>query len=475
MAMMNRLKVISDNDMAWIHDASLKIMEETGVVFNSDDALAIFKKHGAKVDAKTVFFPKDLVRKALDSAPAIFKWRARDTDKSVTVGDPQEKLLIQPNGGPVFVQDLEKGRRKGTREDFANIIKICQASDIVNLVGSSPADPSDVEPDKKHVYMIYEILKHSDKPIIGFQSDRTRINHILDMVEIAMGQNGFLKENHCIGAAVDPLSPLLYDTAASETIIELAKRNQMIMYTAAVMAGFSGPISLIGTTILQNSEILAGITLAQMVNPGNPAVYSIGSTVAHMQNGNFITGSPEMMLIQLAGIQMSLDYYHLPTRSMCGMTDSKIIDYQAGYETMQNVMLGILGGSHWVFESLGVLDAIMTTSYEKLIIDLELMNRVTRIRNGIDTSQKEQALQVIQEMGQNASYISHPDTLAHFRERWLPSMSTWDNYEVWQESGAEDVAVRANRKYKEILDAAPHSLIEPEVDKALLDYIKRVI
>jgi trimethylamine--corrinoid protein Co-methyltransferase len=241
------------------------------------------------------------------------------------------------------------------------------------------------------------------------------------------------------------------------------------------MAGLSGPISLIGTVILQNAEILAGITLAQLVNPGNPVVYSIGSTVAHMKNGNFITGSPEMMLIQLAGIQMSLDCYHLPTRSMCGMTDSKIINYQAGYETMQNVLLGTLGGSHWIFECLGVLDAIMTTSYEKLIIDLELIERAIRIRNGIDTSHKEQALQSIQEMGQNAGYINHPDTLAHFQERWLPSMSTWDTYEVWQESGAEDVVARASKKYKEILEAAPESLIEPEVDAELLDYIKKVI
>jgi trimethylamine--corrinoid protein Co-methyltransferase len=156
------------------------------------------------------------------------------------------------------------------------------------------------------------------------------------------------------------------------------------------MAGFSSPISLIGTAILQNAEILAGITLTQLVNPGNPVVYSNGSTVGNMKSGNFISASPEMMLIHLAGLQMSLDYYHIPARSMCGMTDAKSIDCQAGFETMQNLLMGALGGAHMVFECLGVLDAIMTTSYEKLMVDLEIVSRVMRLQEGIDTSDKEQ-------------------------------------------------------------------------------------
>jgi trimethylamine--corrinoid protein Co-methyltransferase len=475
MARTNRLTVISNADMDWIHAASLKILRETGIVFNSAEALSIFKNHGARVDGKTVYLPKDMVTRALESAPRSFKWCARNDTRSVTVGDQNESLLLQPNGGPVFVQDLERGRREGTREDFANIIRICQQSEIVNLIGSFPVEAADLAPDEKHLYLVYEVLKNTDKPVIAFQSSTPKIKQILDMVEIAMGHNGYLDENHCVGVGVDPLSPLSYDTVGCETIIEFSKRNQIIWFTAAILAGFSGPISLFGTVTLQNAEELAGIVLAQLVNPGNPVIYSIGSTVADMKNGNFVSGSPEMMLIHIAALQMGLDFYSLPTRSMCGMTDSKIIDYQAGAESMQNLMAGVLGGAHIVFECLGVLDAIMTTSYEKLILDLELVSRVIRIRNGMDTSQKDRDLKVIQEIGQSGDYITHPDTLARFRQQWRPSMSTWDSYENWHASGAEDVAMKANRKYKEILAAAPRSLVDPEVDKSLQDYIKREI
>ncbi|UCH19636.1 MAG: trimethylamine methyltransferase family protein [Deltaproteobacteria bacterium] len=474
MSLKSKLAVISNEDMAWIHEASLKILEKTGVIFHSNEAVTVCKKSGARIDGKIVYFPRKIVRRALETAPETFRWRARNDSYSVNVGDENEKLLLQPNSGPVYIQDLDNGRRAATLEDFANIIRLCQASDIVSLVGAFPVDPSDVHPDKKHLHMMYEILKNTDKPLIGFETDGPIVRQLLDMVEMAVGPKGFLFENHCIGVAATPLSPLAYGTASCETIIEFAKHNQPIFFTAAIMAGLSGPISLIGTTTQQNSEILAGIVLAQLVNPGNPVVYSNGSTVANMKNGNFISGSPEMMLIHIAGMQMGLDYYQLPSRAMCGTTDSKIIDCQAGYETMQNLMGGVLSGAHMVFECLGVLDSIMTTSYEKVMIDLELLSRVMCIREGMDTSGKEQALKIIQEIGHQAKHITHPDTMAHFKERWLPELSDWETYDSWLEKGSKDVAARANKKFKEILKKAPQTLIDPEIDKALKDYMNQI-
>lgn len=470
-----RLKVISDEELNWIHNSSLKILEETGIVFHSSEALEICKKHGVKVEGKTAFFSSEGVENALENCPKKFKWRARNNERSVVVGDEKEKLLIQPNAGSVFIQDLDKGRRLATLQDYTNIIKLCQASEVINLVGSTPVDPSDVSQDDKHLHMMYQTLKNSDKPAIGCPAYGVKIRQMLDMVEIAMGERGFLEQNHCIGVGVDPLSPLAFATDACETIIEYARQKQIVFFPSAVMAGFSGPISLIGTVILQNTEILAGITLAQLINPGNPVGYSVASTVANMKTGNFITASPETMLIQVAGMQMGLDLYKLPTRSMCGMTDSKTPDYQAGYDTMQNLMMGILGGAHIVVECMGVLDFIMTTSYEKFVIDQELLRRVSRIREGIDTSVKEDAVRIIQEMGHEAGYINHRDTLENFRSRWMPSVSNWETYDLWKEAGSESIIEKANRMYKEILSDAPDTLVTPELDEELKAYMGRAL
>jgi trimethylamine--corrinoid protein Co-methyltransferase len=139
---------------------------------------------------------------------------------------------------------------------------------------------------------------------------------------------------------------------------------------------------------------------------------------------------------------------------------------------MQNLMAGILGGAHMIFECLGVLDTLMTTSYEKLMIDLEIISRLMRIQKGIDATDKEKALESIQKIGHESGYISHTDTLTNFRKRWQPTLSEWGTYEDWKASGSQDVAARANRQYKEILAKAPPSLIDPEVDKALQAFIR---
>ncbi len=472
MGLKTRLEVISKEDYTRIHEASLKILEETGVVFQSTEALEIFKNHGVKVDGKTVYYSRKLVEDSLEKCPSTFKWKARNDDNSVTIG---ERLLFQPNSGPLFIQDLDNGRRLGKLEDYVNIIKICQTSDMVNLAGSFPVDPSDVNQDEKYLFMMYETLKHTDKPIVGFSAYGHQGRHMLDMVEIAMGRKGFMQENHCIGVGVNPTSPLKYSPEACGTIIEYAKRNQVIFLSSAVMAGLSGPIHLIGTSVLHNVEVLAGIILAQLINPENPVVYGAISTVAGMRKANFITGSPETMLINIANLQMGLNFYHLPTRALCGMTDAKTIDCQAGYETMQNMMMGMLGGAQIIGECLGVLDSIMTTSYEKIIIDLEILSRIVRIWKGIDTSDKALSVDIIQEVGHDGTYLTHPSTFEYCRDGWLPTVSDWELYEDWEKQGSKDVVTQANKKYKEILMNAPESLIDLDTDKDLKAYMSKVI
>ena len=460
-----KLEVISKEDFVRIHDASLKILKETGVVFNHENALRLFKKHGAKIDGKIVYFSEKMIEKALESTPSKFNWHARNKDRSLNIGN-SEQVAIQPNIGPTNIKDSDIGLRIGTLKDFINTQKICQASSVINLTGGSPVDPSDIDPAKRHLKMIYETIKNTDKPIVSYTVRDFQANEILDMIEIAMGQKDFLKQNHCIGASIDPLSPLSWAPDSLGMILAYCKRNQIVFLPPAAMAGVTAPISLIGTTVLQNSEILSGIVLTQLVNPGNPVVYSVSSAPGYLKTARFIGGSPEMMLINIPNMQMGKDFYKLPVRTMCGITDSQDIDCQAGYETMQNIMGGILGGADIILESVGVLDSLMTTSYEKMIIDEEIISRALRIRKGVDTTDLESSIDAIQEIAHNGNYLIHQTTLENFRKSWIPTISDWDQC-------SEGLVQRANKKYKEILKNAPKTLIDSELDKELQNYMKK--
>lgn len=463
------MRVIDEKDYQRIHDASLKILSETGVRFDSPDAIEIFKKNGVKVENKKVFIPPQMVEDAIEKAPSKFKWTARNDDQSVMLGDG---YVVEPNVGCVFAQSIDKGRWPGTREDYANIQKLHQSSHLPTVVGATPIQISDAGVNEKHLYMLYETIKNTDKPVIGICETKAHVLENLKMMEIAMGEKRFA-ENTCIAVSVNPLSPLAYGTETSDSMIEYAKKGQAVMSLPCIMAGVSGPISLFGTIVLQNTEILAALVLTQLINPGNAFVMCPCSSTAYMKRGNYVTGAPEMMLIDVAGLQMCHEYYHLPSRLMTGMTDSKVVDVQAGYETMQNLVMGILARPNILHECHGVLESIMTVSYEKFIIDEELISRVLRVADGIDTSEEAMSLDLIMEIGSEGSYFTHDETFKRYKELWEPSVSDWHAYSEWKEID-EDILVRANKKWKKRLADAPEMMIDKELDRELLSYIKSI-
>ena len=465
-----RLAVASEDDLGRIHDASLKLLNETGCIFHSQKALETLKKHGLKVNGKTAFFPKEHLKRYLKTVPPTFYWRARNEVYSTTIG--QGGFRLAPNAGNIYVQDLERGRRPAKLADVTKIQTIHQLSEVTDFVGNNPCDPCDVNTQNKHLYVTYETLKHTDKPLVSyFAPYKNQTVETLQMVKLAFGESSILKNDHVIGTSLISTSPLAYSEDTLHVMTAFAEHNQPVMITAAVMGGITGPLNLLGIAIQQNAELLAGTAYVQMVNPGNPVVWSPSSTVAWLKTANYGTGSPEAMLPNIVGLQLAKDLYHVPTRNMAGSTDSKAVDCQAGYETMQNMMLAMLGGAQIIYEALGVLDNILTTSYEKIIIDEEMYQRISRICQGMDTSAQDLPLALIQEVGCGGEFLSHQSTLDNFRSMWQPSVSNWDNYNESENGDFEDSVVKANKVWKERLYHAPETYLDPDLDKDLKAFI----
>jgi len=464
-----KIEIVSNSDLDRLHEKSLQVLSETGVIFHSEEALEIFKHHGIKIQGKTVYFSKKEVEDALENCPSTFKWKGRNESNSIILG---KGYHVQPPAGCVYVQDLDQGRRLGTIRDFVSLQKLYQKSPVVHITGGLPIDPADILSELRPLHMMYQSIKHTDKPLLGTIAPTDVVIKTLDMVEIALGKNAFGPGHHSIAVSANPLSPLAYGEETLSTMIEYARRYQPVLIAPCAIAGITGPMSLLGTAVLQNAEILAGIVLMQLISPCVPLVYSPVGTAGNMKTGGYIGSPPEQFLINTTNLQMALDRYHLPTRSMCGMTESKVVDCQAGYETMQNLMMGMLSGAHIIHECLGILDSIMTVSYEKTMIDQELLKRVMRFTSGItDISDEAFAADIIQEVGHGGTYLTHPDTFKDVRDRWQPDVSNWDTYDLWEKNGSNDVSVTANNKWKEALSSCPDSLIEPELDQELKHFL----
>ncbi|ACN14025.1 MttB4 [Desulforapulum autotrophicum HRM2] len=475
MALHTLIQVLDPKDLNRIHSSTLEVLETVGVEMKNKQALSLFHAAGATVNGSRVMIPGKLVEAAIESAPASFTLFARDEKKSLTIGEGQTRTHVEPSNGNIYTLDLQRGRRLASLSDLIDFYKLAQASKICDISGGIPVEPSDIDPQNAHLTIFQETLRHTDKPIKRNVATRKEIETTFAMFEIAKGVKGYLREHPSIYASVNPLSPLAYDDVPLETIITYAEHNQPITVLSCAMAGVSAPMGLMGAAVLQNAEILAGLVLTQIIRPGAPFIYAPATAVPNMQNAQYVTGSPESNLINLANIQLAREMYRLPTRTMAGLTDAKTVDTQAGLETMQNLFQCMLGGVSIINECLGVLDSIMTNCYEKFILDEEMISRILRFMEGMDTSQEELSVEVIRAVGPRGSFLTHPSTLQKCRNAWRPMVSDWGNYDHWAKNGKKEVVQVAAEKVQEILSSCPETTLNPDAEAELAAFVKNKI
>lgn len=470
----NEFQVLSEQELYRVHSLTLELLEKKGLLFHSEEAVKILAAHGAKTDGNCVRFPAPLVEKCIAQSPANFLWQARDDKKSLMIGHEQNKVYSMQDNGPVFIQERNGQKRMGNFEDVCNFYKLGQTSKVTTIVGQCTVDPHELDDaPNKHKIITQKLLELTDKPIISWpQMSNQNTKDVFDMVEMVMG-TGYLNRNYFITASVCALSPLQYSQESADTIIAYAKANQPVMLLTCPISGVSAPIGEIPSLILQNAEILAGLVLAQCVRPGIPVIYGISHNMGDLRTGTFVTSSPEAKLVDRASIQLVQMLYHIPTRFMAGNTDSKLPDIQAGFETMQNYIFLLMGGSQMINECLGILDGMMTVSYEKYIIDEELLERIQIMMSGLDISEEAFDISELLELPHAESFLMCESTLKKCGKQWLPATSEWNSYDMWEANGSPDILDKAAKICAERLESAPEDLLGEDLKKSLTAFAQK--
>jgi trimethylamine--corrinoid protein Co-methyltransferase len=409
----------------------------------------------------------------LETVPKTFAMTGRQEAESVVIGKGQESVVVAPGNGTLFIQDMGGERRRATIDDFDNITKLCESSRNVKLVGAIPVDPVDIPDQKKPATLVHHLMRYSNKPLIGQATTREQAHLVFALIELVMGQKGFLDDHIAIAYGVNPTSPLSFEDLTCETILAYAQKKQALFILPGLMPGLTGPMDFNGLAVLANAENLAAITCIQMLNPGTPVVYSTGSFMVNMKNFYAVTGSPQSTLVNIVGIQMAREFYQIPSRTMAGLTDAKQVDFQAGAETMQNLTLYKMAGAHIVNECLGVMDSITTTSYEKWVLDDELLDRLHVFSAGVNQVTAENVLDEMISQGPGGDYLQCPSTLQNFKSMYMPALSDWNNYEEWENADKPDILQRAHSKCDRILRENKDLLIPDAVDKEIVAFLEK--
>lgn len=466
---MEHYKLLTESQIEEIHGATLAVLESTGVVFRYQPALDVLSKAGAKIEGERVCFPRTMVEEQIKKAPSSFTLYARNSKNNVLIGG--ENLIFIPGYGAPYISDLDSGRRAGTLEDYRNLVKLAQTSPNQDIAGGILVEPNDVPFARRHLEMAYACLSNSDKCFMGCSNGAKNAKDIINMASILFTHDWDLAEKPALITLINSITPLIYDDKMLGALIEHAKAGQAVIIAALAMSGATAPVTLAGTLVCQNAEVLAGIILAQLIREGTPVVYGASSSIADMRSGNLSIGAPEMAILSTASSQLA-KYYGIPFKGGRPITDAKIPDAQSGYESMLGLSMASVSGAHVVLHSAGILDSYNTMSYEKFIIDDEMCGMIKRIRRGFEVNKDSLAVELINQVGPGGHFLDREHTFMNFRkEHYQPILSNRDNYNNWKDGGGLQLAERANRKFKDIIQNYEAPSLAADIDREIKSYM----
>lgn len=454
-----------------IDAASMDILENIGVVFRDDIAIADWKRAGAEVrDGDRVHLDRGLVRELIKTIPETFTYHARNPANNLPFG--REHAIFVPMTGAPFLRDLDDVRRNPTLEDLANFHKLAHMLPALHSSAHHIVEPYDHPISQRHLRITYSSMKHSDKTFMGMTTSPRNAEDVLEMCAILFGEE-FLETHPVVTGNCNGNSPLVWDETMLGAMRAFNRRNQPVLCSPFVLGGANTPASVAPTVAQLNAEALSALAYTQVVRKGCPAIYGHYLSTVSMKSGAPMAGTPEISLMNMMIGQMAR-YYHVPWRSSNTLGGAKTLDAQAGYESATTLMALQMAGTNYMWHSAGWNEAGMHCSMAKFVIDAEQCAMAYRMAEGIRWDDFDEAIAAVGDVGPGGHYLGHPHTLANFqRAFFMPELFDNNSIEQWQAEGGIEANERALKYARDLLNAYQEPTLDAGVNEALLDYIAR--
>ncbi|MBL4811573.1 MAG: trimethylamine methyltransferase family protein [Rhodobacteraceae bacterium] len=443
---------LGEDGVQAIHEGAMYILEEIGIEFLNDEALAIFKEAGCTVNGTNVRMGRDFVMEMVAKAPARFTITPRNADKEITIGG--KHLLFGSVSSPPNYYDLDQSSKTtGTRAKCADLLRLTQYFNCIHFGGGYPVEPIDVHASIRHLDISYDKLTLTDKVVHAYSLGPERVMDVMEMVRIGAGMSyeEFAAKPHMY-TGINSTSPLKHDLHMIDGCLRLIRAGQAVMVTPFTLAGAMAPVTMSGAVTLSIAEALSAIALFQYVRPGAPCVIGTFTSNVDMKSGAPAFGTPEYMrATQMTG-QMAR-FYGLPLRAS-GSCAANVPDGQAMWETSNAMWSAVQSGTNMVVHAAGWLEGGLIACPEKMVMDCEILQMIQRYMEPeiTATGPEEIALEAIREVGPDGHYFGTPHTQARYETAFYqPIASDWRNFEAWEADGGTWTAQRANKTFKQIL------------------------
>ena len=433
----------------------------------------MFRAAGAIIDDETglVRIPRDVVESAVSSAPREFTVTPRGANRKIHAGGTSVAFGLV--AGPPTVQDRIRGRRPGNLDDYVTLLKLAQSFDVIHFIGNQPTPPSSSCRRPGISTPTWRTSRYTDRAFHCLAIGRDRV---IDAIEITAISRGLSREevidDPCLFTIISVNSPRRFDEAMSDGLMTMAEHGQPCVITPFTLMGAMTPVTLAAALVQQNAEALAGIALVQLVRPGAAVVYGAFTSNVDLRSGAPAFGTPENARATIAAGQLARRY-GLPYRASNACA-SNAVDAQAAYESEMSIWSSVLGGANLVYHGAGWMEGGLTASFEKLVIDVEMLQMMAMTLAPSDVTAVEiaEGLEAIANVQTGGHFFGSPHTLARYETAFYPPLvSDWQNYEAWELAGAKTAEERATAVWQSTLEQYEQPALDGAIAERLDAYV----
>lgn len=432
--------------IAALHEASLRVLSQTGIVMQDEETVRLLAAHGCRTDGRRVFLGEDIVADAQRSAPATVAIESRTPERHVVIGDGT--VVVGTISGAALIAEGDRVRPY-TLDDLRRFVRLCHGLPNVDVQGYQLAEEGAGGRDL-YLRSVYETLTATDKAYEFPLVERRHLSVAIAIHEILYGSDWDSRPR--LFAVLNTTSPLMLSDATCVLARELARRGQPQCLTPCVMGGITGPATLAGLLVVQHAESLAGLVLTQLVNPGAPFIYGGLSSMSSLQTGELTLGVPQFWTVVTATVGLAR-LLGLPSRTGGAITDAHLPDMQAGIESALGLGYAVEQGVDFVLHGCGGLGSLNALSPEKLVIDDEIVGMFRSRPRELTVDEENLALTTIATVGPGGSYLAQKHTRRHARDHHGPTVFNRRPYDAWSADGAHDLARTARTRAEELLAA----------------------
>jgi trimethylamine--corrinoid protein Co-methyltransferase len=461
------IEALDEEQLEFIHNISLRILEEEGIEVMGDQALALFRQAGASIDDNGVVrIDRNLLLETVALAPETFTITPRNEAQAIEVGG--NVLNFGLVSGTPNVHDNINGRRPGNFADYKKLISFGQYFNAITFFGNQATAPTDMPANSRHLDTTFVNLTQSDKVFMATAIGAGRSRDAIEMSAIARGLSmEQMKDHPSVMTNINVNSPRKLDDAMAYGAMQMSMFGQPF-----TLMGAMTPTTMAGALAQQNAEALLGIALLQLTRPGTPVIYGGFTSNVDMRSGSPAFGTPENSLANIAGGQLARRY-KLPYRtSACNASNA--VDAQAVYETQMALWGAVMGHGNLIYHAAGWLEGGLLASFEKIIIDCEMLQHMSAMLEPLKINLTETGLEAMKEVGPGGHFFGCQHTMERYKNAFYePFLSDWQNSENWVLSGSKDATQRATEIWPKILREFEPPASDRAIREALEDYMAK--